>query len=251
MLPQICLGLDYIHTHNPPIIHRDIKPSNILYDRGKYLLGDFGIAKTIDDSHNLVGTNSYRAPELWQGGDQTTGLDIYGLGATVIEASGGFPDLAERPATWQLWHQHLQTFASETPIASMLASKPNARPTAHRIIRTLFPDELPPMEWAWIGSTGLSPKVPRPTTRKRVVSRRHVTRTKSAKSKNKKQKKSQNLGISSQNKRRARSQSAGASTFKRRRRSRSPGIGNEGRGKGPAATAPIGGASERRGQKKF
>jgi serine/threonine protein kinase len=223
MLPQICLGLNYIHTHNPPIIHRDIKPLNILHHCGKYLLGDFGIAKTIDNSHTLVGTNSYRAPELWQGGDQTTGLDIYGLGATIIEALGGFPDLAKRPAIWQLWHHHLQTFASERPIASMLASSPNDRPTAHQIIRTLFPDELPPMEWAWIGSTGLSPKIPRPTPRKRVVvSRRHVTRTKPAKSKNKKPKKSQNLGMSSQNERRARSQSAGASTSKKRRRSRSP-----------------------------
>jgi serine/threonine protein kinase len=107
MLPQISLRLDYIHTYNPPIIYRDIKPSNILHCRGKYLLGDFGIAKTVDNSHILVGTNSYRAPELWQGDDQTTSLDIYGLGATIIEALGGFPDLANRPATWQLWHHHL------------------------------------------------------------------------------------------------------------------------------------------------
>jgi serine/threonine protein kinase len=231
MLPQISLGLDYIHTYNPPIIHRDIKPSNILHCRGKYLLGDFGIAKTVDNSHTLVGTNSYRAPELWQGDDQTTSLDIYGLGATIIEALGGFPDLANRPATWQLWHRHLQTFASDTPIASMLASSPNNRPTAHQIIRTLFPDKLPPMEWAWIGSTGLSPKIPRPTPRKGVVSRQRkqpdVTRTKPAKSKNKQRKKSQNLGMSSQIERRARSQSAGASNqtpLKRRRRSTSKSV---------------------------
>jgi serine/threonine protein kinase len=218
-------------TYNPPIIHRDIKPSNILHRLGKYLLGDFGIAKTVDNSHTLVGTNSYRAPELWQGGDQTTSLDIYGLGATIIEALGGFPDPAKRPATWQLWHRHLQTFASERPIASMLASSPNNRPTAHQIIRTLFPDELPPMEWTRIGSTGLSPKIPRPTPRKGVVSRRHkqpdVTRTKSAKSKNKERKKSQNLGVSSQNERRARSQSAGASnqtSLNRLRRSRSKSV---------------------------
>jgi hypothetical protein len=87
----------------------------------------------------------------------------------------------------------------------MLASNPNDRPTAHQITGTLFPDELPPMEWTRIGSTGLSPKIPRPTPRKGVVSRRHkqldVTRTKPAKSKNKERKKSQNLGVSSQNER--------------------------------------------------
>jgi serine/threonine protein kinase len=63
MLHQISLGLYYIHTRNPPIIHQDIKPLNIMYSLGKYLLGDFGIAKTVDNSHALVGTNSYIAPE--------------------------------------------------------------------------------------------------------------------------------------------------------------------------------------------
>jgi hypothetical protein len=165
---------------------------------------------------------SPRAPELWQGGDQKPELDIYGLGATIIEALGGFPDPAKRPATWQLWHHHLQTFASERPIASMLASSPNDRPSARQIIRTLFPDELPPMEWIRIGSMGLSSKIPRPTPRKGVVSRRHkrpdVTRTKPAKSTNQERRKSQKLGVSSQNERRARSQ------VNRRRRSRSKNI---------------------------
>lgn len=64
MFPQISLGLDYIHTYNPPIIHRYIKPSNILYYLKKYLLSDFSIAKTVDNSYNLVKINSYKAPEL-------------------------------------------------------------------------------------------------------------------------------------------------------------------------------------------
>ena len=63
--------------------------------------GKVRVQHTVDDSHTLVGTNSYMAPELWQGGDQTTELDIYRLGATIIEALDGFPDLAKRPATWQ------------------------------------------------------------------------------------------------------------------------------------------------------
>ncbi|KAH8746985.1 hypothetical protein F5882DRAFT_312120, partial [Hyaloscypha sp. PMI_1271] len=59
------LRLHYIYTYDPPIIHRDVKPSNIMRRLGKYLLGDFGIAKTVDNSYTLVGTNSYIAPELW------------------------------------------------------------------------------------------------------------------------------------------------------------------------------------------
>jgi serine/threonine protein kinase len=194
---------------------------------GKYVLGDFGIAKTVDNTHTLVGTNSYMAPELWQGGDQTTKLDIYGLGVTIIEALDGFPDLAKELVTWQRWHRYLQTCASGRPIASMLAGSPDERPTAHQIVRTFFPDSLPPMEWVRVGSTGLSPKIPRLTPRRDVVSRRHkqsdIARTKPAKT-NQKRKKGQKLGVSSQNERRARSQSAGVSNqtpLNRRRRSSS------------------------------
>jgi serine/threonine protein kinase len=97
MFHDISLGLHYIYTHNPPIIHRDVKPSNILYRQGKFLLSDFGIAKTVDDSRTLVGTSSYMAPELWDGRVQTTKLDIWALGATLIEALAGFPDPASRP----------------------------------------------------------------------------------------------------------------------------------------------------------
>jgi serine/threonine protein kinase len=131
MFHHVSLGLDYIHTFNPPIIHRDIKPLNILCRFGKYLISDFDIAETVDNSYTLGGTNSYMPPELWQGGDQTTGIDIYKLGVTIIEALDGFPDLAKRPATWQQWHHYLQTLARERPIASMLASSPDERPTAH------------------------------------------------------------------------------------------------------------------------
>jgi hypothetical protein len=49
---------------------------------------------------------------------------------------------------------------TERPIASMLANSPDERLTAHQIIHTLFPDELLPMEWTRIGSTGLFPKIP-------------------------------------------------------------------------------------------
>jgi len=37
-------------------------------------------------------------PELWQGGDQIIGINIFKLGITIIKALDGFPDLAKRPA---------------------------------------------------------------------------------------------------------------------------------------------------------
>jgi serine/threonine protein kinase len=142
MFHDISLGLYYIHTYDPPIIHRDVKPSNILYRQGKFLLSDFGIAKTVDDSRSLVGTSSYMAPELWEGGAQTTKLDIWGLGATLIEAHDGFPDPASRQ-TGLLWHNYLQKRAKERPIESMLHLCPDKRPTAHEIVQRFFPGTLP------------------------------------------------------------------------------------------------------------
>jgi serine/threonine protein kinase len=131
MFHQISLGLHYIYTYNPPIIYRDIKPSNIIYYLRKYLLGDFGITKIIDNSYTLVRINSYIAPEVWQGGDQIIKLNIYRLSVTIIKALDGFPDLAKRPAIWQQWHHFLQIRANEHPITSMLASSPDERLTAH------------------------------------------------------------------------------------------------------------------------
>jgi serine/threonine protein kinase len=142
MFHDISLGLHYIHTYDPPIIHRDVKPSNILYRQGKFLLSDFGIAKTVDDSRSLVGTSSYMAPELWDGGVQTTKVDIWGLGATFIEAFAGFPDPASRP-TGRRWHRYLQKQAEKRPIALMLHLCPEKRPTAHEIVQSFSPDSPP------------------------------------------------------------------------------------------------------------
>jgi hypothetical protein len=107
---------------------------NILYYYEKYLISDFDIAKTIDNLYTLGGTNSYIPPELWQGGDQTTGINIYKLSVTIIKALDGFPDLAKRPAIWQQWHYYLQTLARERPIASMLVSSPDERSTAYYLL---------------------------------------------------------------------------------------------------------------------
>src|SRR5215475_514358 len=43
---QLLEVLDYLHTHEPPIIHRDIKPNNLkLTADGELILLDFGLSK--------------------------------------------------------------------------------------------------------------------------------------------------------------------------------------------------------------
>lgn len=47
-LPKIANALDYIHGQG--VLHRDVKPGNIFFDtRTNAFLGDFGIAKLLDD----------------------------------------------------------------------------------------------------------------------------------------------------------------------------------------------------------
>ena len=100
-VPQIGDALDYIHLKG--YVHRDVKPDNILFDGlGRACLGDFGIAKVIQDEetlHNsqdltksgiICGTPNYIAPEQIRSTDPLTGLlDQYALAVIVYELLRG------------------------------------------------------------------------------------------------------------------------------------------------------------------
>jgi len=84
---QIASGLKDIHEAG--VIHRDIKPSNLRIDKeGVVKIIDFGLARSHDDAetHNIIGTPVFMAPELWTG--QTVSfdqfIDVYAFGATAI-----------------------------------------------------------------------------------------------------------------------------------------------------------------------
>ena len=83
------------------MIHRDIKPSNLLLDaRGNVWVTDFGLAKLVEgdelsQSHDLVGTLRFMAPERFRGVTDPRG-DVYSLGATLYELLTLKPAFAER-----------------------------------------------------------------------------------------------------------------------------------------------------------
>jgi predicted ATPase len=79
------------YAHDRGVVHRDVKPSNIMItdtDPGVKLL-DFGLAdlKHIlqQETHYLVGTPAYMAPEQIEGRSIDGRADLYGLGVVLYQ----------------------------------------------------------------------------------------------------------------------------------------------------------------------
>lgn len=91
LVATIARALHYAHQRG--ILHRDLKPSNILIDNeGKPYVTDFGLAKRVDDTQGLtgsqgfVGTPGYLAPEQVSGEHAATvAVDVWGLGTILYE----------------------------------------------------------------------------------------------------------------------------------------------------------------------
>ncbi|XP_069323352.1 serine/threonine-protein kinase Nek5 [Eulemur rufifrons] len=86
---QISLGLKHIHDRK--ILHRDIKAQNIFLSKNGIVakLGDFGIARVLNNSMELartcVGTPYYLSPEICQNKPYNNKTDIWSLGCVLYE----------------------------------------------------------------------------------------------------------------------------------------------------------------------
>lgn len=84
---DICCALEACHERD--IMHRDVKPENIFVsDFGDYKLGDFGIARRLENlSYGMSqkGTYNYIAPEVVNGSEYDSTVDIYSLGLVLYK----------------------------------------------------------------------------------------------------------------------------------------------------------------------
>lgn len=84
------------HAHQQGVWHRDIKPANVILSRGGRLkVADFGIARIdeggLTQTHTMIGTPAYMAPEQFVGGAIDRRVDIYGAGVLLYVLLTGQP----------------------------------------------------------------------------------------------------------------------------------------------------------------
>ena len=130
-------------AHRAGILHRDLKPENVLLaDDGRIKLGDFGLARDIDNhtsTGSLVGTVAYLSPELVMRGTADARSDVYAAGIMLFEMLAGRQPFEGDQAV-QIAYQHANDnvpapskFNSEIPpLLDEVVLWATARDAAHR-----------------------------------------------------------------------------------------------------------------------
>jgi serine/threonine protein kinase len=151
---QMLSGLAVLHSK---VIHRDLKPENVLVAKGKLKIGDFGLAKFVDEATRTltfkgVGTPRYMAPEVWLMQRATPATDLYAVGVILFEGVTGQPPFAAQDVN-ALREMHLYSPAPRAKsmnrevsdmvdgiIKKLLAKDPRERyQTAAEVLNALQP----------------------------------------------------------------------------------------------------------------
>ena len=116
IVTQVAKALDFAHSRN--VVHRDIKPANFLLSGPagpdeRVLLGDFGIARALDDvgltaTGSVMATIAYAAPEVLSGTPFDGRADIYSLGCTLYRLLTGKTPFAGSNGPAATMMAHLQ-----------------------------------------------------------------------------------------------------------------------------------------------
>ncbi|KAF9113157.1 p21 protein (Cdc42 Rac)-activated kinase [Mortierella sp. AM989] len=97
---DILEAVSFLHQHER--IHRDIRSDNVLLDmKGRVKLADFGhsvqLTKEYPRRNSVVGTPYWMAPEVIQGWNYGTPVDIWSLGVVMREMLEGEPPYLDEP----------------------------------------------------------------------------------------------------------------------------------------------------------
>ena len=147
---QIALAIKFLHDRK--VLHRDIKGQNVfLMSDGSIKLGDFGIAKVLQNTMQLaqsqIGTPYYLSPEICENKKYNSKTDIWSLGCLLYEMctfshpfdGRDMRSLMSRIKNSQplplprLFSDNLRNL-----IYKMLSKDPNDRPTINQILGLPF-----------------------------------------------------------------------------------------------------------------
>lgn len=115
LIREVGAGLE--HAHQAGVLHRDLKPENVLLDAsGHAKLVDFGLAQLsgasrLTETHALLGTPAYMAPEQALGERLDQRCDVYALGALLFALVTGEAPFSNRGSVLAL----LSAVTSEAP----------------------------------------------------------------------------------------------------------------------------------------
>ncbi|EPE05933.1 serine threonine protein kinase [Ophiostoma piceae UAMH 11346] len=139
MLRDISTALMLLASQTPAIVHRDVKPENILYKDGTFSLADFGVCKSVNNTHTNTGSEYFKSPEVRNGMTHTPAIDIFGLGLTLVACLSHrsladiYNDPYQSPQRWaEQAQKNLESWGDELGdnIAGMLHDKSEHRPSA-------------------------------------------------------------------------------------------------------------------------
>ena len=97
---DIARGLQYLHSHKPPVVHRDLSSNNVLLAPDHSVkLADLGVAKCVNTAScsPMPGTTVYMPPEVAVPSPLSTAIDLFSYAVLLIQLeTRHFPNPAEK-----------------------------------------------------------------------------------------------------------------------------------------------------------
>ncbi len=138
---RLCEVLDYLHSHQPPIIFRDVKPDNIILTPDDHLyLIDYGVARyyRAGKSRDTIafGSPGFAPPEQYGKAQTTAQSDIYSLGVTLYQLLTGI-DPSLSPFRFPALRVLNSTLPEELEdlVAQMLEMDVQKRPASMSVVK--------------------------------------------------------------------------------------------------------------------